>query len=247
MRILGCCQMILEGKRMDLTMSCNQNAESNQEGFILVITMFILVVLSIIGISATNLTELELRVAGNDRVHKKTFYMADGGTDVGIRMQYDNAICTVTSGGFTGNFGTGNAKRRIDNHVVVDDLDFSMQPPPAAPATLASQLKTGAVTPHLTYYTDIDLLAVPTPAVSSSNYYTDIMTSWQIRRTPGSGLQMVSGYEGLGASSAAGGTHSLFTVASQHHGELDSSSLVTIQWRMSNHILNNAAVQDCKY
>lgn len=42
-------------------------------GFVLVLTMVILVVLTILGLSATRLSRVELIVSGNDRIHKETF------------------------------------------------------------------------------------------------------------------------------------------------------------------------------
>ncbi len=46
----------------------------NEGGFVLVAAMMILVILVIIGISATNTTNIEYRIAVNDRVAKEDFY-----------------------------------------------------------------------------------------------------------------------------------------------------------------------------
>ncbi len=217
---------------------------SDEEGFILVITMFILVVLSIIGLSATNLTELELKIAGNDRVHKKTFYEADGGTEIGLRLVYDNAICSVTSSGFSQNYGTG--RRRIGDHIVVSDLDFALTTP-SSPFTISN------ATRDLVYYPDDDLSTVAEATYTANilDYNvrprTNLRFDGETKTTAGSGLQMVSGYEGLGASSVGGGTHKAYRIGSQHEGELGSQSLVTIGWQLSTHILNNASSLDCNY
>lgn len=219
-----------------------------EDGFILVITMLILVVLSIIGISATNLTELELKIAGNDRVHKETFYRADGGTEVGLRLQYDNAICSYTKGGFAANYdGTPKTKRLIGDGIVVTNLEFAKTEPPTGTDTIASLLKAG--NREMIYYPGVvlDPSGAPSYTTFDSQPHTDLRTYNQTKITPGSGLQMVAGYEGLGAGLAAGGAHKLFTVAALHSGELESESLVTIQWQMSTHIINNADKTDCNY
>ncbi len=70
-----------------------QRVASNDRGFILVAVLVILMLLVVIGISATTTTTVELQIAGNDKVSKKTFYGADGGTELGSRMVEENVGC----------------------------------------------------------------------------------------------------------------------------------------------------------
>jgi hypothetical protein len=65
--------------------------------------------------------------------------------------------------------------------------------------------------------------------------------------TAGSGLQQVAGYEGLGKGAAAGGTHVLYTINSQHEGQANSQSLVGLEWKLSGHLINSASSADCKF
>ena len=51
----------------------------NEEGSVIVVALMILVVLTIIGISATDTTTVELQIATNDKFHKIAFYNADAG------------------------------------------------------------------------------------------------------------------------------------------------------------------------
>ena len=53
--------------------------QRNDEGFVLITSMMIMVILTIIGIMAVSTTEIELMVAGNDKVAKAAFYRADSG------------------------------------------------------------------------------------------------------------------------------------------------------------------------
>lgn len=55
------------------------NRLGNEEGSALVVALLILVVLTIIGISATTTTEIDIQMAGNDSFHKVAFFNADGG------------------------------------------------------------------------------------------------------------------------------------------------------------------------
>ncbi|MCD4718377.1 MAG: pilus assembly PilX N-terminal domain-containing protein [Desulfobacula sp.] len=51
---------------------------NSQDGFALIGSMLFLVVLTIIGIAATNTTSIEVGIAGNERVYKQNFYLAEG-------------------------------------------------------------------------------------------------------------------------------------------------------------------------
>ena len=72
----------------------------NEDGSVLVIALIILSVLTLLGISATTTTEIEIRIAGNERSHKTAFYAAEaaGAYVVGTRDLYgpDN----ITVGGY---------------------------------------------------------------------------------------------------------------------------------------------------
>lgn len=50
---------------------------NNEQGFVLIASLMMLMVLMIIGIAATNTTTLELQISGNDKLNKQTFYQAD--------------------------------------------------------------------------------------------------------------------------------------------------------------------------
>ncbi len=58
----------------------------NEQGFVLVVALACLVVLSLIGIAAMNTSNIEKNIAQNINLAEKTFYGADGGTEVGIEM-----------------------------------------------------------------------------------------------------------------------------------------------------------------
>lgn len=52
---------------------------ANEDGFVLVVALMMLVILSFIGMSALNTTDLELQIAGNDRQEKQVFYGTESG------------------------------------------------------------------------------------------------------------------------------------------------------------------------
>ncbi|MBF0379272.1 MAG: pilus assembly PilX N-terminal domain-containing protein [Desulfamplus sp.] len=50
---------------------------NNQKGSTIVISLMILVVLTLIGISATNTSVIELKIAGNEKVYRQNFNLAE--------------------------------------------------------------------------------------------------------------------------------------------------------------------------
>lgn len=50
-----------------------------EKGSVLVVALLILVFLTLIGISATTTSEIEIQIAGNEKFHKIAFYHADSG------------------------------------------------------------------------------------------------------------------------------------------------------------------------
>jgi hypothetical protein len=59
---------------------------SNERGSTLLISLLILLLLTVIGIAATNTSTIEILISGNDKLHKMAFHQADGGTEVGIEL-----------------------------------------------------------------------------------------------------------------------------------------------------------------
>jgi hypothetical protein len=59
---------------------------SNEKGSTLLLSVLILLLLTIIGIAATNTSTIEILISGNDKFHKMAFHQADGGTEVGIGL-----------------------------------------------------------------------------------------------------------------------------------------------------------------
>lgn len=56
----------------------------DQEGVALVVALLLLLVLTLLGISAINSTVFEAQISGNERVGSAAFYAANGGVNVGI-------------------------------------------------------------------------------------------------------------------------------------------------------------------
>lgn len=205
----------------------------NEDGYVLVTAMMILVVLTIIGIISTKSTVTELIVSGNDKLHKQTFYMADGGTELTQRITFENAICSTVTNGFTKNttYG-GNDATLIQGKILVQDLTFANNTG-LTPEDVSDSLRAVAYYPDATIDNDED----------HTNFYTTARTTL----LQGSGAQMISGYESLGAGAPGGGTAARYTIASQHHGLADSQSFVEVGWRLDTFVIRSASTFDCIY
>jgi Tfp pilus assembly protein PilX len=51
---------------------------NNEDGSVVAISVVILAFLTVIGIAATTTTSIELQIAGNNKVYKENFYLAEG-------------------------------------------------------------------------------------------------------------------------------------------------------------------------
>jgi hypothetical protein len=207
----------------------------NEDGFLLVLTMFVLVVLTLIGISATNLSRIEMQIAGNDRVHKETFYQADGGTEVGANLLEENISCPV---GFA-----GPAPLLISRVEITADLL-----PGAKLNFWTNEIDPFLHVPPIPYPSDsqrhIRFLADNTVPVAGDNTkpHTNLHFFGNSGLSTGNAIQMIAGYEGTGYSAATGGGQLVTNVDSQHMGVMNSLSNIRILWK---HIIGFEGT--CKY
>jgi len=181
---------------------------NNETGSLMVITVVLLMLLTIMGLAITTTTSIELQIAANDRIHKTTFYAADGATDVASELLEQNLGC-MTEGGFSS---------ADINTIRVLNLDFwanrSNDPDFVS-------IPSDAVG-------DRDFVF---PATDPSIPHTNVTAGYNPGFSTGSAMQMVSGYEGKGKAIAAGGAYLQYEINSQHLGIANSESIIQIQWR----------------
>ncbi len=180
------------------------NIGSNEQGFVLVASMMVLLILVVIGISATTNTSIELHIAGNDKVAKKNFYEADGGTELAAEAIEHNISCT----GFSSNATHG---------IYADTLNFWQNP------VNATTTKPAAGDRDFCYPSDIcdgiDI-GVTSLSVGSETAYST-----------GAAIQQHAGYEGKGKGAAGSGAYLLYDVFSRYRQSADSEASVRLEWR----------------
>ena len=179
---------------------------NNSDGAVTIAALLILAVLTILSISSISTSNMEVQVATNDKVHKMSFYAADGGSELGTELLELNIACPS---GFS-----GDDLAIPGTNITVVDADFWMQT--AAPGASGD------------YPSDAlrDVL-INNPGGTHTNL--SMFGSTVLGK--GGAIQMSAGYEGKGKGAAGGGTALLYEIHSQHLGLANSESVVAIQWR----------------
>ena len=188
----------------------------DEEGFVLIVSLLIMLILTIIGIAATTNTSLELRIAGNDKTHKETFYTAEAGAILGAELLEQNINC-VTGFASTGTNSNGDDITLINSDPIfpiqVETLDFAYnQPGPSSFDDLLVDDKADIFFP------------VGNQELSFLYVYGDT------KKMHGGSLIGHAGYERLAKSSAAGGTALEYDIYSRHIGLGNSESIVLFGW-----------------
>ncbi|WP_136808409.1 pilus assembly PilX family protein [Desulfosediminicola flagellatus] len=182
---------------------------SNERGFVLVTALLVMVILTLIGISTTINTSQELQIAGNDKLHKETFYAAEAGAVLGAEVLEQNLNCVT-------GFSTGT----LEGTITVNTRDMAYN----------SYTDTRFTTLNIDNSIMTDASAdfvYPVGSPEQSFGYVVGSTSMQA----GGALMMAAGYERKGKSAAAGGVSLLYDIYSRHMGAGLSESIVLFGWR----------------
>lgn len=182
---------------------------NNEEGSITVLALILLALLTLLGISATTTSNIEVQIAGNEDRHKRALYEADGGTEVGFEMLEQNIACP---NGFT-TFDQGLGYLSISTDVRSFTKAFWLQE-----TEPTGDYPSDAVRDIRIYNTD-------------TGPHTNLSIYGSTQLSTGSAIQMVAGYEGKGKGAGGGGAYILYNVYSQHQGSHNSRSTVMSQWR----------------
>ena len=203
----------------------------NDEGFVMVASLLILLVLTLMGIAVNRNTMTEWRIAMNDRQHKVAFYTADAVAELGAEILEQSIACLglgdtgVVLAGYGGldvyvEQGKGGFWREYnDHHVAVPRYD----PDPDDPNTTGDDGR--------------DLVF---PAVIDENGYNADKTNEQphanismrgnTQLTPGSAIQMAAGYEGTAKGLGSGGASLVYDINVYQKGENNAVAAVCTKY-----------------
>ena len=179
---------------------------NNADGWVTFAALLILGILTIIGTSSITTSNIEVKIATNDKVHKMAFYAADGGSELGTELLELNIACA--SG-----FANDNL---VINNITVVDKDFWMQGNIDKPTDISDYSSN----------TDRDV-----QIDADSGPHTNLSIYGETAFGVGGAIEMAAGYEGKGKGAAGGCVSLLYEIYSQHLGLANSKSMVAIQWR----------------
>jgi len=232
----------------------------NEDGFVLITGLLILLILTMLGITATRNTSIELQIAGNDRLHKETFYSAESGAILGTEILEQNFNCVTgfdAVGGIAdleGNIRVFNRREdRSDPDSNMNNLAFytneffpDVTTDPkfyvanTAEADVAFPIfhidSDGNVITRL----DPDGDGDPADDLPGTNY---LYIAGRAHILPGGAFQMAAGYERKGKGAAGGGVAKIMDIYSQYIGPRNSESIILLSWRH----LTDEAVSFSKY
>jgi len=194
----------------------------NERGSALVVALLMLVILTLIGISASTTTTFELQISGNDKLYKMAFYQADGGTEAGAELIEQN----IEERDW--NKVDGNGDLDPATGTVIDDSN----PYYRGNVRVASPnpyLNTNPGTPPIK--NNNRDAAVPKGCMSNSPPCTSIMMGGDSVLSTGSAVLLASGYEGMGKGAGGGGVWIIYNVRAQHDGVRKSRTTINQQWR----------------
>ncbi len=183
-------------------MSCILN---NEDGSMIVITLLLLAVLSIVGISAVNTSIIDREIVSNNVRYQGSFFAAESGAEIGIELMEQSN------------------ETKDDTTIPTDSsVSFNIT---SSNLYMNDSGGTAADTPSSTNY-DANYLGL-----GSNQVYLKVYKDSVRSRTGTGSLEMVSGYDGKGKGSAGGGVANYYNIRT--HAEVPnwSSSKVHLMWR----------------
>ncbi|MCP4690814.1 MAG: hypothetical protein GY859_22365 [Desulfobacterales bacterium] len=195
-------------------------APGDERGYVMIVALLILALLTIIGVSSRKNSTTELMIATNEQTHKITFFEAEGGTELASELLEQNISCP---NGFPAPEGqdfelTAGMGDEVMTVVVPEpSLAFWRFLEADAPSDQTRDIR---IFHRPTFYTSEE-------ARSRTNITVGGITS----QSRGAALQIAAGYEGKGKGAAGGGANILYTINSQHLGASNAESIVRIKWR----------------
>jgi hypothetical protein len=208
---------ILKPKNSEETM--NRRYIADEQGFILIWALLLMVVVTLLGVSGVSTSIFETKMAANQALHTQAFYQADGGTEVGLGLLGQNINCIngftstsfPTAGGDNGITLTGDVNFWVNNFntdgiAAASDANRDLYYPNDGPA------------PH-----------------------TNVRINGLTDRNVGSSQIGLAGYESLGTNIAQGGAGLVFQINAQYAGERNTESAICTKYRVDSQFANSPA------
>jgi Tfp pilus assembly protein PilX len=189
---------------------CSRLSEEN--GMALTIAMVLLAMLAFLGAAALMTSSTEMDIAGNERAYQQTFYAADGGTQLAVRVIKDLVSSHDDPGyGTPVTVDVDCLRAELKNIAAVTDGEGN---------PCNDDTDTQATNPDIECALTADL-----------DMDVDVDRSGAPELLPGSGVEFGAGHEGLGTGTAKGGARQYYEEFSESQGPRNATSLVQHRYR----------------
>lgn len=190
----------------------------NQSGSAMLMALYILAILTLVGLLSAKSTTTELHMATNEMRQKQAFYAAEGVSELISEIIEQNIACP---NGFTENRLRGGL-------VQVHTPAFWKNEP--QPGKLPSD--GGGEDPP------VRDMRIPI-GDQDNEPHTNVLIHGTRAVSKGNALQSAAGYEGIGRSLANCGTHIIYDQIAQHKTGFNTEAIVKIQWR---HVIGSEGI-----
>lgn len=203
----------------------------DEGGYVLVGALLILVLLTLLGLSATTSTNLEIQVAASDRTHKETFYTADGGTEIGAELVEQSIWDFPTVTLPTQTLPNNDIVSVSGNLYLPTNYQQLYLKPVVATSVVAASLTTRDA--YFNYDTVVvNGVLVPNLDPTGTRVpRTDIQIGSRSVPNAGGAMQQLAGYEGKGKGAPGSGIARMYQIDSISFGTNNSQSWLTAEWR----------------
>jgi hypothetical protein len=170
------------------------STDSREQGFVLVLALFMLTICTIIGMAAMSTSTTELDIAGNERVHKETFYQAEAGSSAAAEALLDKEAYDTWSSG-TDKF----ADLGLNGYIQINDWEFLLEAKDVNPWPGSTWEKDDQVEDTIEAWVPGES---PDISIRTNQFHGDVdVDKVDVRHLAGSGAEFGSGAEGSGVSS----------------------------------------------
>ena len=211
------------------------SAIDNQRGSALVIALLMLVVLTLIGISATTTTTFELQIATNDKLFKSAFYAADGATEMcGEVIEQNIAERNWSNKISLGNVAVWRTTKKSEDGTFVELADgniYMNRDDDLVPGTTINEKVSGLPSDD-----NYDLI-YPLTAVDTGSWtltgaaHTSMKAVGNTTLSTGSAVQLIAGYEGKGKGAASGGAWITYDIRANRNDVRNTQARILLGWR----------------
>ncbi|MCI5148709.1 MAG: hypothetical protein D3916_04850 [Candidatus Electrothrix sp. MAN1_4] len=198
----------------------------NNEGFVMVAALLILLVLTLMGIAVNRNTMTEWRIAMNDRQHKVAFYSADAVTELGTEILEQGIACL----GFGDNGVLLAGHGGMDVYIEAGKGGFWRNYADDSLTVPKDDTATGDNGRDLVFPAVLDADGDYSATLTNAQPHANIIMRGNTQLTPGSAIQMAAGYEGTAKGLGSGGASLVYDVKVYQIGENNAASAVCTKY-----------------